>query len=284
MFQQVAQTASFSRAAELLRLDKSKISRDVRALETALSVPLFARSTRAVRLTPEGVALLARLGPLLTGIDETLEAFSDRPAGPSGVTRITTTAEIGREILGPALVPFRARFPAVRVEVVITSHIVDFVKEGIDLALRVGRPNGEALVARKIADLEAGFFAAPTYLSQRGTPLRLEQLAEHDGLWPLVPKGQRSFGGEGAPPPAVACADFSVLAAIARTGGGIALLPTLLAARDVQAGALVRVLPAVSLQEAPLFLVSQSVRSLPPRVAVLRTYLLEKLAKHTLLQ
>jgi DNA-binding transcriptional LysR family regulator len=154
------------------------------------------------------------------------------------------------------------------------------MRQGVDLALRVGRPGGGSLVARRLGELEAAFFAAPAYLQRRGTPQKLEQLSAHDGLWPAPPKGQRSFApGEQQPAAAIECADFGLLAEVAKAGGGIALLPTFLAAREVASGALVRVLPAVALGGAPLYLVSRPLRPLPARVAALRGYLLEALPR-----
>jgi DNA-binding transcriptional LysR family regulator len=277
-FQQVAQRGSFTRAAAQLGLDKSKVSRDVRALEASIKAVLLVRSTRSVRLTPEGEALFRRVAPLLAGIEEAVAAVPDQTAIPAGEVVLATTPEIGRELVAPSLVPFRARYPAVRVRVVLATQFVDLLSEGVDLALRVGRPGGGALVARKLTDLTAGFFAAPSYLRRRAAPARTEQLAEHECLWPTPPRGQRSFApGLAPPPPSIDCADFGLLAEVARSGGGIALLPTFLAARDVAAGALVRLLPDISLMNAPLYLVSRPLRPLPPRVAALRSFLLEAL-------
>jgi DNA-binding transcriptional LysR family regulator len=232
-----------------------------------------------VRLTADGEALLARVGPLLVGLGEALGAAPDRVEAPSGEVHVATTPDLGRALLAPALVGFRQRFSSVRVKVSLSHELVDLLRDGVDLALRVGRPGGDSFVARKVGELSAGFFAAPSYLARRGVPQRIEQMAAHDGLWPTPPKGQRSFafGRAAPPPPAVECADFGLLAECARAGGGVALLPTLLAARDVATGALVRVLPEFSPGGAPLYLVSRQVRPAAPRVTALRAFLLEAL-------
>lgn len=276
VFQVVAETQSFTKAAARLRLDKSHVSRTVRSLEEGLQVVLLARTTRSVRVTAEGDALLHRISPLLVGLEQALAEVPDRVEIPSGEVVITTTADLGRALLGPALVGFRQRFPAVRLRVRLATELVDLMGEGVDLALRVGKPGQQGLIARKLGDLTAGFFAAPAYLARRGRPERLEELGKHEGLWPTPPKGQRSFApGPIASVSAVDCPDFQLLAEIARAGGGVALLPTFLAARDVAAGALVRLFPDFGLGGAPLYLVSRPLRPLPARVAALRTYLLE---------
>jgi DNA-binding transcriptional LysR family regulator len=276
VFQVVARAQSFTKAAAQLGQDKSQVSRTVRALERELNVALLVRTTRSVRVTVEGLALLERVEPLVAGLEQAIAATPDRAEVPSGEVVVTSTPDLGRAVLAPMLVGFRRRFPLVRVRVVLSSTVVNLMTEGVELALRAGRPGGEGLVARKVGELSAGFFAAPGYLERRGTPTRLEQLARHEGLWPTPLKGQTSFApGPIASRAAVACADFGLLAEVARAGGGVAVLPTFLAAREVATGALVRVLPDVSLAGAPLYLVSRPVRPLPPRVAALRGFLLE---------
>lgn len=278
VFQVVAQAQSFTRAAQQLGQDKSQVSRTVRALEASLKTALLVRTTRSVRTTSEGEALLHRITPLLVGLEQAARAVPDLAQAPSGEVVVTATADLGRALLAPALVAFRARYPEVRVKVLLGEALLDLMGQGVDLALRVGRPGGQAVVARKLGELDAGFFASPGYLQRRGALERPEQLASHERLWPTPPKGQRAFA-PGQPPqaPSVECADFGLLAELARGGGGVALLPTFLAARDVASGALVRVLPGLTLGGAPLYLVSRPLKPLPARVAALRAFLLEGL-------
>ncbi|MDP3503332.1 MAG: LysR family transcriptional regulator [Myxococcales bacterium] len=277
-FQAVAQSRSFTRAAEALGTDKSRVSRVVSSLEATLGTALLVRSTRSVTLTTEGEALFVKVSPLLAGLQEALSAVPDRPSLPSGEVCVTTTPDLGRGLLAPALASFRQRYPTVLVRVVLANEVVDLMDRGIDLALRVGQPGAGSFIARKVGSLEAGFFASPGYLSRRGTPPTVEALSEHEGLWPEPKKGQRSFAPGKAPPrAAVQCADFSLLAELARLGAGVALLPTFLASRDVASGVLTRVLPQVSLANAPLYLVSRPVKPVPPRVKVLREWLLQHL-------
>lgn len=279
VFQVVAEAGSFTRAGERLGQNKSQVSRTVRTLEAAMRVELLARTTRSVRPTAEGEQLLRRVTPLLAGLHEAVDAVPARPEIPVGQVVVSTTVDLARAVLAPALVGFRLRFPGVRVTVVLSHQLVGLAQAGVDLAVRVGRPGGEALVARKVGELAAGFHAAPAYLERRGVPRRMADLAAHEGLWPEAPRGQRAFATDTWSAAAVQCADFGFLAELARAGGGVALLPTFLAERDVASGALVRVLPDVSLGQAPVFLVSRAVRPLPPRVQALRGHLLESLPR-----
>lgn len=278
-FREVAERGSFTAAARRLGLDKSKVSRSVRALEESLGTALLWRSTRSVRLTPEGEQLLGRVAPLLAGLEEVLVGLPARAQALVGEVRLTTTPELAREVLAPVLIRFRARFPGVTVEVQLADRLLDLLDERIDLALRVGRPGAGSLVAKRLGELEAGFYAAPSYVARRGRPEHLRQLGEHEGYWPMPPRERRSFVPQGRPPPpSIGCGDFGFLAALARAGGGVALLPTFVAKKDVDAGALVRVLPEVSLMGAPLYLVSRATRTLSARVAELRRFLIAEVA------
>lgn len=278
-FQAVAQHRSFTKAAAQLGVDKSRVSRVVRGLEQSLRQGLVVRSTRTVTLTPEGEALFTRVSPLLAGLTDALSAAPDRPAVPSGEVTLTTTPDLGRAVVAPVLASFRQRFPAVTVRVVLSHDVVDLMGRGVDLALRAGHPGSGSFLARKVGVLEAGFFASPSYLERRGTPVDVESLQQHDGLWPDVPRGQRSFAPGMAPPkPSVQCSDFTFLAELARLGAGIAVLPTFVARPFVATGTLTRVMPALSLSKAPLFLVSRPVKPAPPRIRALSEWLVQHLA------
>lgn len=278
IFRMVAETKSFTVAAKQLNSDKARVSRVVKALEQELEVVLLARSTRAVRTTAEGEALVRRIAPLLDGLDAVVSEVPKRADAPSGEVVISTTPELGRVLLAPVLVGFRGRYPSLRVKVQLANELVDLLGAKVDLALRVGKPGGDTLVARKVGELSAAFYAAHSYLERRGVPRSIEQLDDHERLWPTPPKGQKAFAPSRVPVgPSVESQDFTLLAEIARLGGGIALLPTFLAEREVANGTLVRVLPEFQLGGAPLYLVSRKVRDLPARVTAFRSFLLDSL-------
>lgn len=277
VFQRVAQAGSFVAAARALRLDRARVSRVVAALEADLGVRLFVRTTRKVAMTREGLALHQRITAPLGELERAVAAVPDQRAIPTGEVAVTATMDVGRVLLAPLIPAFRARYPAVTLRLVLADEVVPLTDD-VDLALRVGRPGATSVVARRLRALDAGFFAAPAYLARRGTPHEVRDLAGHDGLWP-VSRGRHAFTpASPPPPPAVACADFGALAELACAGGGVALLPTFVAARHVARGELIRVVPAVTLGGAPLYLVSAPVAHLPARVRAVRDYLAAALA------
>jgi DNA-binding transcriptional LysR family regulator len=276
----LAEQGSFTRAAKVLGVDKSKVSRDVSALEDTLGTLLVVRTTRSVRLTPEGQTLFERSAQAFGTLAEALAFTGERRLVPAGEITLATTPELARVVLAPLLVRFRAYHPLIHLRLLLDSALVDLTREQADLALRVGRAGAESHVARKITELRSGFFATAAYLARRGVPTQLEHLTRHEGLWPTPARAQKSFAfGGRVPRPAVECGDFELLLQLTLAGGGISLLPEFLAERHVSSGALVRVLSTITLGNGPLFLVSQAPRKLPARVALLRDFLLAELPR-----
>ncbi len=277
VFLAVAEARSFTRAAERLGTDKGHVSRVVSALEESLGVVLLARTTRSVTLTPAGEDLAASVARPLADLERVSKSLVDRPVTPSGLVTLAAPPDIGRTVVAPLLPAFRTRFPAVRLRLVLADALVPLADAKADVALRVGKVGEGGVKARRLGELEAAFFAAPRYIAARGAPKEPRDLGAHDGLWPARSR-KKSFATDATPPPpAIECDDFGALLALARAGGGVALLPLHLAQRDVAEGALVRVVPEVVLRGAPLFLVTAKERPLPPRTAALRDFLVEHL-------
>ncbi len=273
VFQTVAATLSFTQAAARLRLDKSRVSRIISSLEAELHTPLFTRSTRSMRLTPEGSALLRKVSEPLTALAEAVNAQATSE-DPSGEVVIATTAEVARALLPSALGAFRFRYPAIRLHLRVSPTLEDLSE--IDIAIRVGMAGPGSWLGTRLRDLESGFFASPGYLERKGEPRSLDDLAQHDGLWPIPPKGTKAFlpaEARQARPPAISCSDFEVLSSLAQAGAGIALLPTFLTALAIDNGRLTRVLPSVTMGSARLMMLTRGLRALPARVKLLRDHL-----------
>jgi len=277
VFLAVARVQSFSAAAATLDLDRSRVSRIISALEERLAIPLFTRSTRHVRLTPEGLELMERIAPAMLTLEGAFERLHQLADTATGSVTLTASPDLARILVAPHLPGFRRAHPNVRVELIATDSVLDLTAEGIDLALRLGRPGRVSGVAKKLTTLPAAFFAAPSYLERRGLPRGLSDLAHHETLWPRPPRDTAAFGA-GAAPLASVTADFGTLAAIARAGGGVALLPTFMTQDDLASGHLVRLFDAPG-GPTPLYLVSRPERPRPPRVAALAGHLVSALTQ-----
>lgn len=284
IFVRVVDEAGFTAAARALGLPKSAVSQAVSRLEQELGVRLLNRSSRAVTLTEAGALLHRRAAPALRALDEASAEAVDAQGPLRGRIRMTAPVEVATRLLEPHLSRFLAQHPGVKLDLTLTSRVLDLAEEGIDLAVRGGPVHDEGLVARKLGEHDAGLFASPSYLRKRGRPRRVADLVNHDCVVyrPTAGRGVWILSGpertEQVEVVARLGADyFSYLVGAVRSGVGIGLLPLFLGEPLVARGELVRVLPKYALRDKPLHLLYPSGRYLPRPVATLRDYLLRKL-------
>lgn len=220
---------SFTKAAKTLRITPAAVSRSVARLERTLGARLFRRTTRDLKPTAEGAAYYAKCAGALALLEGAERDLAEGAGRESGVVRLSVGTTYGLHLLLPRLGGFRARHPAIELEVQVSNQNVDFVREGFDLAIRMGSIDDAGLVARKLGDFTLGVFAAPSYLARRGTPKTLEDLAHHDAIAFVMPRTGRVlpwlFAGparELVPNAALRCIDDPAAAlALARAGEGL---------------------------------------------------------------
>jgi DNA-binding transcriptional LysR family regulator len=285
VFEAVARTASFSAASRELRIPKSSASRAVARLEDALGVQLLFRTTRQVSLSESGTALYDRITPLLASVRAALGELPEREA-PSGTLRVTAPVDLGVLFLAEVMARYAARYPAVSLDVHLTGRVVDLVKEGFDLALRVAaRLEDSSLVVRRAAPILFQLFASPVYLARRGTPRAEAELAEHD--WVAFRGGPQALRVAGPRPAAegrrtrIVCDDLLFVRDAVRAGAGIGLLPTFIAEGDVVAGRLARILPRFERPAGHLHIVTPAAKHPPRKVTAFRDLVLEMLKART---
>ena len=179
IFASVAELASFSRAAEQLGLAKGRVSTAVQHLETQVGTRLLQRTTRSVRLTPDGERFLDRCKELLTDAEQLQAMFQPASTGLSGRLRIDLPNRLARDIVLPRLPEFLAAHPLLEIGISTTDRRVDLVHEGFDCVLRVGALVDSDLVARPLGFLRMRNVASPAYLRAHGTPRTLADLAQH---------------------------------------------------------------------------------------------------------
>ncbi len=282
-FVAVHATGSFSAAAERLGVPRSTVSRAVAALEASLGVRLFHRTTRSVSPSTAGDALFDRVAPPLLALEGSLGDLPERESVPSGLLRVTTTADLGAALLAAACARFTERYPQTRVEAHLGAQLVDLVRDGFDLALRVlvTPPRDSSLVARKVGVIDLQLHASPAYLARRGTPREMGDLAAHDwvgyrGQDRLVlsgPAGEAVIEREAR----IAADDMSFLRAALRAGAGIGPVPLFLAEADVVSGALVPVLPEWVSHTGTVYLVQPGRKHVPRKVTAFGEVLVEVL-------
>ncbi|AOY91566.1 LysR family transcriptional regulator [Cupriavidus sp. USMAA2-4] len=244
-FLQVLETGSLSAAARAMGLTQPTVGRHIDHLEATLGLKLFTRSfdgfaptDAAHELRPHAAALAATAASLR-------RVASGHGDGVRGTVRLTASEVIGVEVLPPVLAALRAAHPALTIEMVLSNQPDDLLRREADIAVRMFRPEQEALVARRVGAIEIGLHAHRRYLAAHGTPKSLDQLAHHTLIgydretafirrlqqqYPMLVRDRVAFRAD---------SDLAQLSAI-RAGFGIGACQAALAARD---GELVRVLP-----------------------------------------
>ena len=177
MLVRAAEAGSFARAAQLLQIDPSAVSHAIAELEKELRVTLFYRTTRQLSLTEDGEEIFQRAREILSQVAE-LDAIAPKPReGLSGTLRLGMTVPISRTVIMPRLPAFMRRHPALHVECLVLSQVKEMHAGGLDLMLRAGTPPESDLIARKIADIRFGVYAAPAYLEAAGDANEIRRIS-----------------------------------------------------------------------------------------------------------
>lgn len=179
VFKRVAELSGFSAAADSLGLPKATVSGAVRRLEDHLGTRLLHRTTRRVRLTPDGEVFYQRCDTLLAEVEELETLFLGGDQALSGVIRIDMSNGILQNVILTQLPEFLDAHPLLRVEMSTTDQFVDLVRGGFDCIFRVGEPGDVNLAARRLGRLSFISGASPAYLERYGVPRTLDDLRHH---------------------------------------------------------------------------------------------------------
>jgi DNA-binding transcriptional LysR family regulator len=177
-FARVARTGSFSRAAKELGVPQPSVSRAVAELERELSSVLLTRTTRQVILTEAGEEYLARIEPILVALDEAGQALRGSKE-VRGKLRVAVPVGIGMREIIPRLPEFVERHPSLQLELLLKDEWQDLLKDGIDVAIRLGKLKDSAATARVVGVNHRVVAASPAYLRRAGTPQVPEDLVRH---------------------------------------------------------------------------------------------------------
>lgn len=188
-FVKVAETSSFSKAAEYFQVPPSSLSRRVADLEAHLGATLLRRSTRVVRLTEIGQRYYREVIEVLAQLDATHEAVRLYQTEPMGRLRISTMVGFGEQILLPLMDRFNRRYPDVQLDITLSDELSVLDRDDVDIAIRGGYAPDARVVAIKLMNNDFMAVAAPAYLAQYGTPVHPLDLKHHKGLYFSTPQG-----------------------------------------------------------------------------------------------
>ena len=237
--------AALSGAARTLGVAQPTVGRHIASLEKSLKLALFTRSQTGLMPTEAALALRTYAESMSNTAAALERAAASQGSGVRGTVRITASDVIGVEVLPPIIAGLRDEHPELVVELVLTDRIQDLLRREADIAVRMTRPRQELLVARRIGQIELGMFAHQRYLSRRGTPNSMADVAHHaligfDQPTLFVRGAGKSLSGWRREAFAMRTDNNLAQLALIRAGAGIGVCQSAIARRD---DALVRLFP-----------------------------------------
>lgn len=206
IFARVARTGNMSAAGREMGLSPAVVSKRISLLEDRLGARLFQRTPRHLTLTETGEGYFKRVVDILSLIEEAQDFVSRRNTKPRGKLKVSAPTSFSRLHIAPYLTEFLNRYPEIELDIHATDNMVDIIREGYDLAIRIGELEDSTLVAKKLAPETRVICASPKYLVEIGEPQSLEDLEMHNCLsagaqetWRLEgPEGQLQFRAKGS--------------------------------------------------------------------------------------
>ncbi|MCF4996329.1 LysR family transcriptional regulator [Pseudomonas syringae] len=284
-FVRVVERGSFSAVARELNMGQPAVSKQVRALERYLGGPLFARSTRHLALTDQGHRFYSHCQEILGHLETATRSFTSGQEQIAGPLRIAAPVSYGRLCIAPLLGTFLERHPDVRIDLRLSDHNEDLLKENIDLAIRIGVVKSEGLVAVPLGTSPRRVYAAPGYLERHGMPREPNELTghncigftllEHYDRWQFTHIAQEldvAIKGN------VTSNSSEAIREMVLSGLGISLSPEWLFTADIEQGTVVTVLDNYQTSALPVSAVLSRERRRSARTMAFIDFLRERLS------
>ncbi|UJB64911.1 LysR family transcriptional regulator [Acidovorax sp. YS12] len=182
-FAHIARHRSFTRAAAEMEVTRAALSQHLKGLEQQLNVRLLHRTTRDMSLTEEGQRLLDVLQPALTAIERAVMELGEAHEEPSGLIRMNASRIAARLLIEPHMGAFLARYPKLRLELVMNDGFSNIVADGMDAGIRLGESLHDHMVAVPVTPLiEMAIVGSPEYFARHGVPEEPADLMRHNCL------------------------------------------------------------------------------------------------------
>lgn len=267
---------SLSAAGRKLGMPLATVSRKISDLEAALGAKLLLRSTRQLTLTESGRGYVDACRRILLDVNAAERAAAGEYTAPRGEVIVTAPVVFGRLHVLPVLAEFLRAYPEVSVRLALGDRNINLLEDHVDLAVRIGVLPDSGLTASRLGSVRRAVCASPAYLQSKGTPLHVEDLADHDcvSFEQLAPGDTWRFRVDGAerlvqirPRLTVSTAEAAVDAAVA--GLGLTCLLSYQIASAVRAGTLAVVLKAFEPAPVPVSFLHASQGRLPLKLRAL---------------
>ena len=286
-FAEVVEKGGFAAASRSLGLPKSRLSRRVAELESRLGVRLLQRTTRKLSLTAVGEMFHRHCVAMREEALAAEQAVDQSRTEPRGTIRVACPVTLAQTTVGEILPHFLLRFPQVTVDMRISNRAVDLVEEGFDVALRVRNTldDSGSLVVKQLGHSNTLLVAGPSQVTRQGQPERPQDLPRFDTVamaathgrtqWQLMGPSGSSIAVQHTP--RLIADDLLTVKMAVLQGVGIGWVPDYMCQAEIDAGALVRVLPQWSPPLGIVHAVFPSRRGLVPAVRQFLDFLGEHL-------
>ena len=173
----VAEAVGLAATARALNMPLTTVSRHIGELESALGVRLLARTTRKLTLTDAGVDYVAAARRILEEVENAERQATGEYQEPKGELVISAPTMFGRQHVLPVISEFIARYPLIRVRLLLSDRNADLVSDHVDLAVRIGDLADSSMVATRLGTMRIVACAHPALLAKYGEPQRPRDLA-----------------------------------------------------------------------------------------------------------
>jgi DNA-binding transcriptional LysR family regulator len=273
-FVDVIEKGSMARAALEQDITPVVLGRRIDALEKRLGVKLMHRTTRHLTLTEQGTVFLDHCRKLLDELDRAEQEVSEGRHKATGHLVVSTPAAFGRKHVAPHAPAFLKANPEVQISFNLTDRVVDLVREGYDLGIRIGGAIDPNFVAVKLASNRRVVCGTPEYFEHHGIPRTLEDLEQHNCLAFNLQGGQQRgwfFQQHGKPVTIrvngnLDCNDGELLHRWACEGLGLAWRSTWEIQAELASGKLITVLDDFALPQYDIVAVYPQQRHLPAKI------------------
>ncbi len=276
----VVSAGGFAAGAERLGVAKSAVSRRIRELEDRLGVRLFDRTTRRIQLTQAGREFHDRAVELLARLDEAEEAASSASGQLKGCIRIAAPFSVAAHCLAPAVGRFLERHPGVSLSIDTDDRMVDLVRDGFDLAIRIGQLPDSSLVARRLVTIRHACVASPALLERFGAPQTPQDLSRFPGVvYSNRDEGSYWRFADDVVPTVTSRLDFADGVSVreaAIAGIGVAMLPTFITHDAIRRGVLSIVLATHMRPPIAMYALHPSMRNQTVRTRALIDFLVDE--------
>jgi LysR family transcriptional regulator for bpeEF and oprC len=291
VFCRVVETGTFSRAADLLDMPKSTVTKLVQELEAHLRLKLLHRTTRRVTVTMEGAAYYERTTKLLHELEDIESNISNEQSTPRGRLKVDMASAIANFILLPALPSFMQQYPEVQLELGVSDTNIDLLTDNVDCVIRGGELSDTSLIAKRIAELTFVTCAAPSYLQHYGTPQSPDELSsKHRVIYYRSRKTNRvvplrfsnrqqsmEIQQQGSP---LSVNDSTAQLTATLSGLGVSQLPLFMAQPYLDSGELQLLLPDWQRAAFPLYLIYPPNRHLSGRLRAFTDWVMAVFQPH----